>query len=96
LKLPGRLRELRERLGMSEYTVAAGIGISQPTYHLIETGVTALSLSRLGDLAAFYEYPLAMLAKGYVLTAAEQKTVAAAELLRAHVVSEPDRATAPV
>lgn len=84
-KLPQRLRELRERCELSEYAVATGVGVSQPTYHLIETGVTALSLARLSELADFYApygYTLAAIAKGYTMTAAERRTVRAYASLR--------------
>ena len=83
--LPDRLRVIREARGYSEKHVATGIGVAQPTYHLIESGTTALSLSRLAQLAAFYGEPLALFTTGYAVTDEERRTVAAGNALEAGV-----------
>jgi len=81
--LPDRLRVIREARGYSEKDVGAALGIAQPTYHLIESGTTALSLSRLLQLAAFYGEPLALFTMGYAVTDEERRTVAAGNALEA-------------
>ena len=81
--LPQRLRVIRELRGYSMKHVATGIGISQPTYYLVEAGTTALSLSRLAQLAAFYGEPLSLFTTGYAVTDEERRTVAAGNALAA-------------
>ncbi len=56
-----KIKELRERKNISQETIASEIGISQNTYHLIETGKSKLKLEHVIKIAEILKVELSEL-----------------------------------
>lgn len=57
-KMNRRLRELREKRGLSQTQAAGLVHVGQRTYSDYERGVTLISIDRLDNLAKFYNVDL--------------------------------------
>lgn len=57
-KLPEYIKQLREAAGFTQGHVAEHIGLSRPTYVLIETGERELSISEARDLSRLFDLSL--------------------------------------
>jgi transcriptional regulator with XRE-family HTH domain len=53
-----RIRLLREQKKLTQSEMAVRLGTVQPNYQRIETGVTALTLDKLAQIAAVLEVPI--------------------------------------
>ena len=61
MKLPERIRQLRQQKGFSQENMADELGLSTSAYGDIERGRTEPSLPRLEAIAALLEVPLSKL-----------------------------------
>lgn len=80
-----RIREVRERLGLTQDAVAKHLGVTRPVVTNIELGKRPLNLEELGKLADLFGYP-----PSYFLT--EDETQDRVEVIfRAQGLDEQDR-----
>lgn len=80
-----RLREVRERLGMTQDAVATHMGVTRPVISNVENGRRPLNLAELEELSALYGYP----SEYFLKSSTEADAIAA--LFRSKGLAEPDR-----